>query len=269
MNAPVSRRPALPVVGPKAGLPRSPAGRRVGALMAAVAFALAGTARADLWGYVDASGRAHFATEQVDARYRLFFKGRSSLDPVPAPPPAPSPVDAVRDHPIWKRVDGHPNVARFAPLVVRNARESGLDPLLVKAVIAVESGYDPAVVSTKGAIGLMQVLPDTGERYGLIGDAKRSVADKLKEPAINLRVGTRYLKELLARYAGDRERALAAYNAGEGVVDRYGGVPPFPETREFVRLVLLFRDAWLPPPAPPPVSPPSSRVTIAAPGAKR
>ena len=247
---------------------RPRAARAMRALALAALVAAPAVARADLWAYVDESGRPHFATEPVDARYRLFFKGRSSLDSVPAPPAEPSPVDAVRDHPVWKRVDGHPNVARFEPLVSRNARESGLDPLLVKAVIAAESGFDPAAVSDKGAIGLMQVLPDTGERYGVAGDAKRSVADKLKEPAINVRVGTRYLKDLLARFAGDVKLALAAYNAGEGIVERYGGVPPFPETQAFVRLVGLLHAAWQPP-ASPPARPPAApaRVTIAKPGA--
>lgn len=231
--------------------------------------ALAPWARADLWGYVDEQGKAHFAAEPLDSRYKLFFKGRSSLDPVPAPPPAPTGAELLADHPLWKHVDGHPNVARFDSLVMRNARDAGLEPALVKAVIAVESGYDPDAVSGKGAVGLMQVLPDTGERYGMSGDAKRSIADKLKEPAINLRVGTRYLKELVARYAGDLKRALAAYNAGEGVVDRYGGVPPYPETEEFVRLVLMFRDAWLPPPAPAAAPPAPSRITIELPATKR
>ena len=159
--------------------------------------------------------------------------------------------------------------ARFAPLVARNARDYGLDPALVKAVIAAESGFDPAAVSDRGAVGLMQVLPDTGERYGVAGDAKRSVADKLKEPAINVRVGARYLRDLIARFEGDVKLALAAYNAGEGVVERYGGIPPYPETQAFVRLVGLLHAAWQPP-APPVHAPSASgRVTIVKPGAAR
>ena len=118
-------------------------------------------------------------------------------------------------------------------------------------MIAVESAFDPDAVSPKGAVGLMQVMPDTGERWGVTGDAKRSVADKLAQPAINVRVGTRHLREMLARYAGDVVLALAAYNAGEGAVDRHGGVPPYPETREYVKLVALFHD-WYRPPAPAP-----------------
>ncbi len=246
--------------------PRVPLSRAV----ALVALVLAsGAAHADLWAYVDETGQPHFANVQVDPRYTLFFKGRSSLDPTPAPPQAPSAVDALREHPVWRRVDGHPNVARFAPLVARNARDYGLDPALVKAVIAAESGFDPAAVSDRGAVGLMQVLPDTGERYGVAGDAKRSVADKLKEPAINVRVGARYLRDLIARFEGDVKLALAAYNAGEGVVERYGGIPPYPETQAFVRLVGLLHAAWQPP-APPVHAPSASgRVTIVKPGAVR
>ncbi|HEY8242694.1 MAG TPA: lytic transglycosylase domain-containing protein [Casimicrobiaceae bacterium] len=230
-------------------------------------------ARADLWAYVDEAGKPHFANEKLDERYQLYFKGRSSLDPVP-PAPKPeaagmTPLDAVREHAIWRRIDGHPNVARFQPLVTRNARDNGLDPYLVQAVIAVESGYDPRAVSEKGAVGLMQIMPATGERYGVTGDAKRSVADKLKEPSINVRVGTRYLKDLMERFDDDLKLVLAAYNAGEGVVDRYNGIPPYAETRDYVKLVSQMHEALKPPPPPPPAkvaAPAQSRVTIVKPG---
>ena len=142
----------------------------------------------------------------------------------------------------------------------------------MQAVIAVESAYQPAAVSHKGAVGLMQIMPATGERYGVTGDAKRSVTDKLKEPSINLRVGTRYLADLLDRFDDDLTLALAAYNAGEGVVDRYPGVPPYAETRDYVRLVAQIHAALKPPPPPPPAPrvatpAPSKRVTVPKPGA--
>lgn len=239
----------------------------------ALALAAAPSARADLWAYVDEAGKPHFASEKLDERYQLFFKGRSSLDPAPAPMPeaaAMTPLDAIREQAIRKRIDGHPNVAKFQPLVTRNARDNGLDPYLVQAVIAAESGYDPAAVSDKGAVGLMQVMPATGERYGVKGDAKRSVADKLKEPAINLRVGTRYLKDLMERFADDLKLVLAAYNAGEGVVDRYNGIPPYAETRDYVKLVSQLHEALKPPPvraaAVKPGAAAPARVTIAKPG---
>ena len=242
------------------------------ACLAIAAVAAAAPAHADLWAYIDEAGKPHFATEQIDPRYQLFFKGRSSLDPV-TPEPAPpelTPLDAVRQHAVWKRLDGHPNVARYRTLVTRNARDNGLDPALVQAVIAIESGYEPAAVSPKGAVGLMQVMPATGERYGLKGDAKRSVADKLKEPSINVRIGTRYLKDLLARFDGELTLALAAYNAGEGVVDRYDGIPPYAETRDYVRLVSQFLAALTPPAPPlPALAPKPARVTIVKPDAKR
>ena len=250
------------------------------AALSLAAAAIAAPARADLWAYVDEQGKAHFATEQVDARYRLFYKGRSSLDaPPPAPPtpaaPTPTPLDAIRGQAIFKRLEAHPNVAKYATLVASNARANGLDPFLVQAVIAVESAYQPAAVSEKGAVGLMQVMPATGQRYGVTGDAKRSVSDKLKEPSINLRVGTRYLADLLDRFDDDLALALAAYNAGEGVVDRYNGVPPYAETRDYVRLVSQIHAALKPPPPAPPVAPPaapappSKRVTLVKPGAAK
>jgi soluble lytic murein transglycosylase-like protein len=117
-----------------------------------------------------------------------------------------------------------------------------LDPALVKAVVAVESGFDPAAVSPKGAFGLMQLLPDTAARYGVIGDSKRSAAQKLLDPAVNLRAGTHYLHDLIVQFADDVSLALAAYNAGEQAVLHYGSrIPPFAETQEFVRLVEQFQ----------------------------
>lgn len=215
--------------------------------------AVASCARADVWGYVDERGVSHFAPSQVDSRYRLFFKGRSSLDPPAPAAPTVGPAEVLQDHPIYKRVADNPNVKRYAALIEANAKANGLDPALVNAMIAVESAFDPAAVSPKGAVGLMQVLPATAERYGVMGDARRSVEQKLVQPAINLRVGTRYLRDLLARFDNDLVLAVAAYNAGEGAVDQYNKqVPPYPETQDYVKLVQQFRELYRPPPPPPP-----------------
>jgi soluble lytic murein transglycosylase-like protein len=114
-------------------------------------------------------------------------------------------------------------------LAAAAARRHGLDPGLVQAVVAVESGFRPGAISPKGARGLMQLMPRTAESLG--------VSDAL-DPEQNLDGGARHLGQLLTLYGGDLTRALAAYNAGEGAVERHGGVPPFRETRAYVKKVL-------------------------------
>jgi len=109
------------------------------------------------------------------------------------------------------------------------ARRHGLDPALVVAVAAVESGFRPDAVSRKGAQGLMQLMPSTAAALG--------VSDAF-DPETNLDGGSRYLAELIALYGGDLNRALAAYNAGPGAVSRHRGVPPYRETRAYVKKVL-------------------------------
>ena len=221
-------------------------------LAAACALGWSPAAFAALWGYVDDAGVAHFAAEQRDPRYRLFFKGGSTLDPPDAAERAEAASDdQFRHSAIYQRVVDHSNRKRFRPLIERSARSQSLDPALVEAVVAVESGFDPAAVSAKGAYGLMQILPETAARYGVASDARRGAGQKLLDPALNLRIGTRYLRNLVVLFDHDVGLALAAYNAGEQAVLQYGNrVPPFAETQEFVRLVEQFRRAFSPPPAP-------------------
>jgi len=120
-------------------------------------------------------------------------------------------------------------VGGLEELAVAAARRHGLDPALVLAVVQVESGFRPAAVSRKGARGLMQLMPGTAAELG--------VADAF-DPEQNLDGGARHLGSLIARYQGDLVKALAAYNAGEGAVERHRGVPPFVETRAYVKNVL-------------------------------
>ncbi len=108
------------------------------------------------------------------------------------------------------------------------AERHNLDPALVKAVISTESGWNPLAVSRKGAVGLMQLIPETAERFG-VGNSF--------DPAQNVEGGTMYLKSLLDRYNGDLNKTLAAYNAGERAVDESGGVPAIPETQRYVQKV--------------------------------
>jgi soluble lytic murein transglycosylase-like protein len=110
----------------------------------------------------------------------------------------------------------------------RFAKTYGVDPVLVKAVIQVESGYNPWAVSNKGARGLMQLMPDTAKRF--------KVAE-VHDPEQNVRGGVQYLSVLLRMFEGDLKRALAGYNAGENAVLRHGGIPPYAETELYVRKV--------------------------------
>ncbi len=228
-------------------------------------------ARADLWGYVDETGRSHMSTEKLDDHYKLFFKGSVRVNAPVAPAAAPA-LDAkaqatLRNTPLFQRMTNQPNLRRFEGLIQQFATQHKVDPALVKAVIAVESAFQPDAVSPKGAMGLMQIIPETGARYGVAADKKRSAAQKLLDPAINLRVGTLHLSNLLALFPGHLELALAAYNAGENAVQRYDNkVPPYPETREYVKLVRQFYSLFLPAPAPTAVIAQTADSRIVLPG---
>jgi len=112
------------------------------------------------------------------------------------------------------------------------ARAAGVDPVLVKSVMLVESNFNPRAASKKGALGLMQLMPDTAHRFG--------VSDS-HDAGQSIRAGVRYLAALLERFKGDVALALAGYNAGEGAVARHSGVPPYRETHEYIRRVLVAR----------------------------
>jgi len=131
--------------------------------------------------------------------------------------------------PTRRHVEGRLDDAAFESMVRREAANAGVDPALVAAVARTESGLDPAARSPAGAVGLMQLMPATATVLG--------VADPY-DPAANVRAGAAYLRELLGRFGGNVPAAVAAYNAGPGTVERYGGVPPFEETRRYVARVM-------------------------------
>jgi len=122
----------------------------------------------------------------------------------------------------------------FGSAMTLAAERHRVDGLLVAAIVEAESGFVPDRVSPRGAVGLMQVLPSTAGEYGEAKD--------LLDPRTNLDVGSRYLGRLIESYDGNLELAVAAYNAGPGAVERYGGVPPYTETKDYVRKVLTLYD---------------------------
>ena len=120
----------------------------------------------------------------------------------------------------------------FGGIIYNEARKNGLAPELVAAVVHVESKFVATARSNRGAVGLMQLVPKTGRWLG---------ASNLSDPAQNIQAGTKYLRYLTDRFEGDQQKAIAAYNAGEGRVRRFGGVPPFKETRNYVERVRSFQ----------------------------
>lgn len=143
----------------------------------------------------------------------------------PVAPAAPEAAPTTAPVP-GLRLEANP---RFDPIIQTVAREQGVDVALVRAVIQVESGYEPRARSSKGAVGLMQVMPETGRQYGVSGG-------RLYDPKANIEAGSKYLKSLLNRLP--LNLALAAYNAGEAAVQRFSGIPPYPETQKYVSTIL-------------------------------
>jgi soluble lytic murein transglycosylase-like protein len=176
-------------------------------------------ARADLFMYTDANGTEHFTNIPGDARYRPVLTEGGTRTPAPAPILPPG-RDLGRE--------------RYAQPVAHAAADTGLPAGLLHAVIKAESNYNADAVSHKGAVGLMQLMPDTARRFGVV-DAR--------DPSANVLGGARYLKTLLAMFNADLPLALAAYNAGPGAVLRSGrAVPPYTETQRYVPRVLeLYR----------------------------
>ncbi|NBX20628.1 MAG: lytic transglycosylase domain-containing protein [Betaproteobacteria bacterium] len=210
-------------------------------------------AKADVWVYVDPQGKTYLSTEQVDERYTLFF--RASIRSLQPGAEAAAPQVVVTDAPelspkLAAFFDNSPRYRKAQPLLQEAARKYRLDYELLKALVTTESGFEPTAVSPKGAIGLMQVMPDTARRFGVDSDRWMSVEAKLADPKINVGIGARYLRLLLDMFPGRTDLALAAYNAGEGAVQKAGNkVPNFKETQNYVATVTELYAA-LKPPAP-------------------
>ncbi|MFP5467758.1 MAG: lytic transglycosylase domain-containing protein [Gammaproteobacteria bacterium] len=201
-------------------------------------------AQAQVWGFVDERGVPHFSAERLDARYELFYAGPAPAAVAPgaatgaaAAPPAL--LAAFEVSTAYKAVRHHLREA---------ARANGIEYELLKAVVATESGFDPHALSPKGAVGLMQLMPETAQRFGVRANARQSLAQRLTDPRTNLQAGARYLAWLMKKFGGQMDLVLAAYNAGEGAVLRHGRrVPPYRETLNYVRTVTELRRLLQPP----------------------
>lgn len=194
----------------------------------------AGAAQAALWGYVDGQGVAHFAPTQLDSRYSLVL-GDNGQPPVAA---VRVPGKTMSSGSLLTWLEISPEVKRLQPWVRDAAGRHGVDAELINALIAVESGFNARAVSPKGAVGLMQLMPTTAERYLKPVDGGPDIAERLAEPRTNITVGTRLMADLLKRH-GRIDLALAAWSAGDGAVRRSGGkLPPIDETHAHVQQVL-------------------------------
>ena len=197
-----------------------------GIVLAALFFAVgaAPAARAD-YAVLRSGVRLHITGyETTGDRVRLAVQGgiveMRASDIVSVEPEEAFPIS-----PIAQSAPAEP----YGKLIRAAAKQSGLDEKLITRVIAVESNFNPRAVSRKQAQGLMQLLPETAARY--------AVANAF-DPAQNIGAGTRYLKYLIERYGGNLSLALAAYNAGPDMVERYGGIPPFAETRNYITRII-------------------------------
>ncbi len=165
-------------------------------------------AHADIYRYMDANGVVHFTNTPTHGRYDFYRKekgGQSS------------------------------SVTNYLEIIQRYSNLFRLEEALVKAVIKVESDYNPRVVSSKGAQGLMQLIPETARDLRVVNPF---------DPSENIRGGSQYLRQMLDQFDDNLELALAAYNAGPNAVRRHGGVPPFDETQTYIQRVKRYMDYY-------------------------
>ena len=208
-------------------------------------------ARADMWRFVDSQGVSHFSGTQLDKRYQVLFRGTETVS-------AGAGIAIVGTQTklpaaAFNRLtnfDVSPNYVAVKHLLREASDTHGIDYELLQAVIATESGFNPQAVSPKGAVGLMQLIPPTAERYGVKAEKDLPLQKKLTDPRVNITAGSRYLRDLIKMFPGQLELAVAAYNAGEGAVQRAGNkIPNYPETISYVKTVMqLYNRLKLPEP---------------------
>jgi len=209
--------------------------------LALVLLFLQQPARADLWAFTDAWGVTYTASLQKDERYRLVYRDADAGRPERWNPIARQPLPPREEQLAFvalpRRFTGMDDSAGYKAVQVHlqaAASAHQVDYALLKAVVAVESGFQPNVVSPRGAVGLMQITPDTARFYGV-----QAGEGGLADPRTNIDAGARHLARLIKLFKGEVELAVAAYNAGETAVLRAGNkVPDYPETRGYVKNVM-------------------------------
>ena len=196
------------------------------AVTAVLAFAAARPAQADIYSYKDERGVVHFTNiNPHDKRWKMVRKEEGA-------PSNGQPIIGGGRGVGGLFMPAQADILRYSTLIESASRTHGVDPNLVHAVITAESGYNARALSKAGAQGLMQLMPDTARRYGV---------QNSWDPAQNINGGVAYLKDLLQMFEGNLELAVAAYNAGENAVIRYGRkIPPYAETVHYVPKVLGF-----------------------------
>jgi soluble lytic murein transglycosylase-like protein len=193
-------------------------------LFALAMAALSRPALADIYSFKDENGVVHFSNMPDDKRYKLIRREAGSA---PAPVAAQAVAAAANVY-----MPAEESIRRFSPIIDTASRLHGVDAALIHAVISAESGYNPSALSKAGAMGLMQLMPQTAKRYGVTN---------IMDPVQNITGGVRYLRDLLSMFNGNLELAIAAYNAGENAVIKYGNkIPPYAETVQYVPKVLGF-----------------------------
>lgn len=186
--------------------------RRVLLLLCVACPAVPVSASADIYMYKDTRGVLHFSNAPTGSGYRYYMQEDGTLLPRGLQDPA--------------------RAKKFDPIIQAAALRHNVDAALIKAVIRAESDFVPVAVSPKGARGLMQLMPATARQHRV---------QRIYDPQENVEGGVAHLRLLLDRYNGDVRLALAAYNAGSGAVETYGGVPPYRETQQYLKRVLRFR----------------------------
>jgi soluble lytic murein transglycosylase-like protein len=177
------------------------------------------TSHADIYRYEDEEGIVHFTDAPTDRRFKIFMR------------------DIKKDKQLRTllRMSRSVNPAEYDHIIKSSSDKYGVSTSLIKAVIQAESGYNPNAVSHKGASGLMQLMP---------GTAKSLKVSNSFDPKDNVEGGVKYLRFLLDTFKGDVSLALAAYNAGLGKVAKFGGIPPYAETRNYVNRVLSYMNSY-------------------------